>query len=255
MNIKISLFMLVAMVSVAHNVRAQSHWIEIHTNSPESNVYADTTWLGTARERIFQLPDGTSTVRLLAANTSSWSVEPLSVDISMISVDTVSVTLDFPFYYALASIPSGADVFLEYQSDSIGRAPLLYTSQAALSSKFTLKKDGYIPYELQGDSNLWNRYIVSLQSKESSSTGISGGNTETPSPRKKWIDYVAASVVLIGGALAVHYKSEANDLYKQYTLTGDPALRADIDALDTRSAIALGSMQIGFTVVVVRIAF
>ncbi len=72
---------------------------------------------------------------------------------------------------------------------------------------------------------------------------------------KAVVDDGIESAVVIGGALAVHYKTKANSLYESYRKNGDPALRSEISVLDTQSAFALGAMQVGFTVSVFRIAF
>ncbi len=65
------------------------------------------------------------------------------------------------------------------------------------------------------------------------------------STRLNWIDYSILAATGAAAVVAVHYKFKADDLYRAYLDTGDPTLRPRIRSLDTRSAVALGTMQAG----------
>jgi hypothetical protein len=233
-------------------------WVLIESNQPESHVYADSTWIGSAASGALQLPVGTLKIMIVPAAPDYWSVAPVISEIGPVSAgDSLILHMDFPFYYSIESIPSGALVEFDsgFSKESLGQTPLIYESAQPLAGDFVLSKDGYRQRRVAPGLDLWNRQLVSLQNESELYRGGSEASTEAPKARKKWIDYVAASAVIVGGALAVYYKTEANQLYDQYTETGDPVLRSEIETLDTKSALALGTMQVGFTVVVVRLAF
>lgn len=248
---------LLAAASWQDGAMAQSRWIRIDTNRPESNVYADSTWLGLANMDIYRLPEGARQISLIPAIADVWSIPSVTFDLTTLLADTTDLELDFPYYYSLESIPSGANVYIGRISsgDAIGTTPMLYESEFPVENAFVFELDGYRLEHIFPLSNLWNRNLVSLQSEKDLYLGLPEASADAPKARRRWIDYLAVSAVVAGGVLAVHYKTQANNLYDKYTQTGDPDVLVRVEALDTRSAIALGTMQIGFTVVVFRIAF
>jgi len=235
-----------------------ARWVQIDSNQPESHVYADSVWIGTAESGALLLPSGVTQIILVPVAPDFWSVASLISTLDDVAGgDTLVLELDFPYFYSVESVPSGAEVVFNSGLSlvDVGVTPVIYQSDTPLSGNFVLKKKGYRQQLVTPGFELWNRQLVSLQSESELYLGGSEASTEAPKSRRKWIDYVATSAVIIGGALAVHYKSKANSLYDQYTETGDPALRSQIETLDTQAAIALGTMQVGFTVVVFRLAF
>jgi len=254
--------LLMLLVVTAGSVDAQhqesGRWVKLSTNQTDAHVYADTTWLGFSSTTIFEIAEDTREIILVSSAPDHWSVPPLATSVEGLSYgDTLAVSMDFPFYYAIESIPSGATVELDsgLNRQMLGLTPYLYESAYPVTGEFVLNKDGYQQRRTSPGTELWNRQLVALQSEEALYLVSSEASTEAPKASKKWIDYVAASAVLVGGVLAVHYKTRANSLYDQYTDTGDPELRTEIQRLDTQSAVALGTMQVGFTVIVLRLAF
>jgi len=238
-----------------------SRWISIESNYPDSHVYADSTWLGTAAEQIFRFPIGAKIIRLVAEDADSWSVRPVIYELQESSLaqgsDTLRLRLDFPYYYSLESVPSGAQVFLD-NGDSrvnLGLSPLTWQTDSPVSGTFVFAKEGYIRTRIEGGAQIWNRHLASL-TRDSAirAPGADGVSVSEPGG-KQWINYVAASAVVVGGILAVHYKTQANNLFDDYSETGDPDLRPRIQALDNRSAAGLIAMQAGITVIVFRLVF
>lgn len=236
---------------------AQDRWVQIQTNRPESNVYADSTWLGLAGHRVFRIPDGTNRISLIPANADFWSVAPVKFDVSSLSADTTELTLNFPYYYSLESVPSGATVYIGSLSagSSVGTTPTVYTSEVAVENSFVFEKEGYELTYVVPEANLWNRHLALLESETPLFLGLPEASTLAPKPRRKWIDYLAVSAIVVGGTLAIHYKTKANSRFATYSETGNPDLRPTIESLDTRSAVALGVMQVGVTVIVLRLVF
>lgn len=100
---------------------------------------------------------------------------------------------------------------------------------------------------------VWNRQVVLLEPLTPPAATAAMHLVERP--RRRWIDAVALGTAVAAGAVAVHYKFKADRLYDDYLETTDPALRPQIKANDTRSAVALGVMQAGVAVFAVRLVF
>ena len=70
-----------------------------------------------------------------------------------------------------------------------------------------------------------------------------------------WLDYVAVGTSVVGGLLAVHYKTKADKLYDEYKESKDIGLKPDIEQFDLYSGVALGAMQVGLGVLAFRLIF
>ena len=60
---------------------------------------------------------------------------------------------------------------------------------------------------------------------------------------------------LAASALAIHFRTKADNRFDDYHEKGNLSLKSDIRRLDVQSGVALGVMQLGLGVVVFRLAF
>lgn len=248
------LFLLLA--GVAHSARGQaSATVVIETNHPEALVYADTLWLGYASASPFLIPTTVREIRLVAQEENGWNIQPViqSVD-DLHPGSTYHLQLNFPYYYQVRSVPFDAAVYLEYGGtrQKIGETPLLYRSDKPLEGSFQIEHPGFIAQKVDPDAEVWNDVEVMLQPDggEQKATEIAWS---PPSQPRNWIDYAALGLAVTAGVATIHYKFKADNVYEEYSKTGDPALRQEIKKYDTRAGVSLGAMQVGLGVFAVRL--
>jgi hypothetical protein len=212
--------------------------------------------LGTAGIGWYRVPRDAREIRLVPGSSMNWSVEPVRTSVRLDArSDTLSMRLDFPYYYRFDSAPFGATVSVMTGAGEIrdvGTTPVIYTSTAPLARTVQFNLDGYTPAEISPGTDVWNRHFVELRRIGDTAGSPPDADYHPPSGRK-WIDVAAVTTAIAGGILAVHYKFKADRLFDQYQETGDPALRQQIQQYDVYSGVALGAMQVGVGVFVVRL--
>ena len=231
--------------------------VRIETNYPDAIAYADSLRLGRVYGEAIEIPTSTGVVRLVPPEIDSWSVAPISRSVDITPGDTLVVRLDFPFHYRIESVPFGADVHIEAVDGElrrIGSTPTLYSSRRPISGMLLLQKPGFVVERIDPGSEIWNRYIVELSPSDDLDPTAAQVNWRPPKRHRAWIDYAALGAALAAGAVAIHYKFKADDLYAEYEETGDASLRSDIKRYDVRSGVALGVMQGGIGLFAIRLA-
>jgi hypothetical protein len=247
---------LLLLTAMSGSAFGQTRWLSVETNRPDAGVYADSVWLGQALQGVFSLPAGTQKVVVVPPSVDNWLIPSIVSDVDSGTEDTVRVEAEFPFYYRLESIPSGADVFIETEDRRvpIGRTPLNYESDQPLGGVLAFDLNGYLIRRVEPGSELWNRHLVMLEAPS-----LTSGTDLDLSVRSirshKWIDYAAAGVAVVGGVLAVHYKTKADNRYDRYNETRNPAIKSEVKRLDVYSGVALGAMQAGIGVLAIRLIF
>lgn len=236
---------------------AQDRVVEVETNYVKSTVYADSIVLGPAIQRTFRVPVGTELLRLVPQSGDSWSIKPLDRNLNSDRSDTLRFVMNFPYYYKIESSPFGATVYRESLEglDVLGETPLFLELSVPIREKLIVRRPGYLPYEIIPGSEVWNHHVFTMQPVQASDVQEAEIDWTPPKKRKRWIDYTAAVFTLATGAYAIYAKFEADRLYDEYQETGDPMLRPQIDTFDTRSAVALGAMQVGVGVLAFRFIF
>lgn len=231
------------------------------TNWPEATAYADSVRLGPAQQEPFRVRAGQRQLRLVPPSERSWSVAPIDTSLQLAPGDTVSVALRFPYHYRITSTPPGAEAYQVTTAGRkrLGRTPLVYETHRPLDAPIEVTAPGYETAVVdEPGAAIWNQHEVALSSLPATAQAASEVDWSPPDRPRTWIDVAAVGGALAAGALAVHYKFKADDIYQQYReggpRQGDEALRARFEKYDRHSAIALGAMQVGLTVFAVRLA-
>lgn len=229
--------------------------IYLDTNLGEAFVFADSTYLGRASQYVFSLPAGTDEIKLVPPEVGSWSVTPEIVPFEVTGKDTMSLEINFPFYYKIESIPYDAEVYLEQPEERklLGSTPLLYTSSDPLKGMILLAREGYESVRLTPGEDIWNQHLIEISEIESEVVASNERFWTSNKPSTRWVDYTAAGVALVSGILAIRYKTKANRRFDRYRVSGDPALRGGFERYDRYSAISLGAMQAGIGVIAIRL--
>lgn len=245
-------------IGFTQTVNAQeTAYVRVDTNFPEAVVFADSIRLGTISGELVALPATVRTLRLLPPDVDTWSIAPVFKRIELTEGDTLEIQADFPYHYRIESVPFGATVHIEPDIGDrrhIGSTPTLYTSQRPISGKFLLQKPGYAATRVEPGERIWNRHVVELSPSEELDPTAAQVSWHPPRRHRTWIDYAALGAAVTAGAVAIHYKFKADDLYARYEETADPSLRSEIKAYDVRSGVAFGVMQAGIGIFAFRLA-
>ena len=231
--------------------------VQVSTNWPEAILYADSLRLGpVGGSQVFPVPATTDRIRLVPPGRATWSIQPVSSPVPVAPGDTASLTMDFPYHYRIESIPHGVAVYDRTETGkrrALGQTPLLYKTEHPLQDPLVIDEPGYEIEEIQPGQDIWNEHLIELTptTDQSERAVVSW---EPPTQRRSWIDIAAVGVAAAAAVVSIHYKFKADRLYEEYQQTGDPALRPEIKAYDTRAAVSLGVMQVGFGVFAIRLA-
>ena len=229
---------------------AQTASLEVRSNAPDAVVYVDGVWMGRKADGPFQIGLDNRQVRVSAGSDGLWSVDPLLFEIRPQADSTIVLHAHFPRIYQFDSSPSGAQVLSG--GAVLGHTPLRIEQSAALDS-VQVRLEGYELVSRKVGTELWNREafeLVAAPSAEAVSTGF-----VVEKSRRDWISIVATTSALAASALAIHFRTKADNRFDNYHEKGNLSLKSDIRRLDVQSGVALGVMQLGLGVVVFRLAF
>ena len=229
----------------------------VQSNLPGSLVLVDSSYAGTVGEqRVIRVDPGLHKVGVAPSEVGSWVLSPPETDVVAVVGDTVTVTLDFPITYRIDSVPFGAAVFREDDDRALGETPVIFSTDEVLRAAIILEKSGYATERIIPGTEVINQHTVSLRPLEGQ---IARSDAEEWSPgssrSSKWLTYLAVGLIVAGGALAVHFKFEADDKYQEYLVTASSETKHEVDRLDRLSYVALGGVQVGLGILVYRLAF
>ena len=236
----------------------------VESNMPGAHVFVDGEWVGDIGQTSFMIPMNAVSGSVKPTRLDSWSIEPIPFTVEAAGAgravgeagtDTVRVEAYFPYHYRLETIPPGADVFLMGpDGDSwLGKAPLLHVSPGALSGEFRISMNGFETVRVAPGADIWNRHLVSLPVR--SGDVLAGVGSMRPPRRRRWIDVAALTGAAAAGVLAVHYRTKADNRFRQWEDSGDPAVKDRVQQLDVYSGAAVGAMQVGLGVFAFRLIF
>lgn len=232
------------------NVEAQTARLEVRSNAPDAVVYLDGSWLGRKADGPFQIPVSSRMVRVATGEDALWSVDPLFFRIAPTADTTIVLHAHFPRVYQFDSTPSGAEVMAS--GVVLGRTPLRLERREALDS-VRVQLDGFASLSRTVGDGLWNREVFELETLPGGRAVSTGFVMERK--RRDWVSIAATTSALAAGALAIHFRTKADNRYDDYNREGKLDLKSDIKRLDLQSGVALGAMQLGLGVVVFRLAF
>jgi hypothetical protein len=251
-----SILVILLLSGVTQAQDSASVWLRVYSNLPNSLVLVDSTYAGRADGTLLEIPAGRTILTLAPNDVGAWDLRQPQKQLVVDAGDTVEVRLDFPYQYRIDSVPFGARVSVPAEDGRIlGTTPLVYSSELRLRNTLLLSKEGYANAEIEPGDQVINRHSVALQAMAVDVLNEGGVEWAPKSSRNTWINWAAAGVAVAGGALAVHFKFQADAEYDRYLESGDPTIKDQVDRLDRYSYFALGAMQVGIGVLAIRLAF
>ena len=254
-TLRISALLLLVPVQLAAQGAGQA-FLLVRSNLPGSLVLVDSIYAGTVGEqRVIRVDPGSHKVGVSPSEVGSWVLSPPETDVVAVEGDTVNVTLDFPITYRIDSVPFGAAVFREDDDRALGETPVIFSTDEVLRAAFILEKSGYATERIVPGTEVINQHTVSLRPLGEHIARSYAEEWSPSSGASKWLTYSAVGLIVAGGALAVHFKFEADDKYGEYLVTADSETKHEVDRLDRLSYVALGGVQVGLGILVYRLAF
>ena len=231
---------------------AQDRRLRVVSNVDSATVYVDGVRVGMVAGSPFMIDQSARHVVVRMSDEGIWSVEPLSFELPVEPTASVSLEAVFDHHYRIESVPSGASVISG--REELGMTPLLYRSEGPLQEAIRIQLEGYREGTVTAGSDVWNHVSMKLMPLTSSAEAVRSDHImEEKGPN--WVNIAVAATSVAAGALAVHYRTKADNRFDDYGVSGKESLRSDIRRLDVQSGVALGAMQAGLGFVAFRLAF
>ena len=248
MSVFIRVCLLAMVMCIATDTWAQEKRISVSSNVDSATVFIDDVWAGRVADSPFVASTGASKIAIRLPWLSAWSVEPLLFDLE---AGDSAIDALFPYHYRFESTPSGAAV--EKEGNRLGQTPFVLVSESPISEDVRVSMPGYLDVVPELGDAIWNLVRVELTA-DASSMAI-GSDHIVPSARKDWVSIAATASAFAAGALAIHFRTKADNRFDDYQISGKESLRSDIQQFDVQSGVALGFMHAGLGIVVFRLAF
>jgi hypothetical protein len=230
MNLSIKIKLLVVTLVILFNAYAQDNksTITIQTNVDSAALFIDNNFVGVANKFQIEEKIGIHSL-LLIDNLKRWNAETIEDTIEIKDTKELFLSYNFKSQTLLNTNPQDVRV---YENDSlIGFTPILLE---AGFKNLSLEKPDY------------TSLIVTY--KEINKGQIPKLQFDGEAPKKKFYGSTLFTVLLgtaiALGAATAYYKLEADDLYEEYKVTGDPGLVDNIDHYDNISAGTFIAMEI-----------
>lgn len=244
-----------ALLFLASGAHAQDAAIRVETSTPEALVAVDGTVLGAA-SGTYAVASGERAIALVEP-TAGWDGRRAEAAVQVASGDTLVVALELPVRTRIESIPLHATVTLvraDGSREALGTTPLVIDRPDGLDGAIVATLDGYA--DATADAPVAGGRVSLMLRPEDLAEGevpLHVLPTERRNPTRTLIDVGLGAAAIAAGAVAVHYKFQADAADEQYRdfdgqFRGVESLRQDALRYDTLSGIALGvsSASLGF---------
>lgn len=232
-------------------VQGQDRQLILTSNADSAGVWVDGAWMGTVEDAPFMIASTARQVVVRPPGNDIWSINPLHFDLGKETADAITLDAAFEYHYRIESIPSGAHVFLG--ETGVGITPTTHRTPEPLQEMIRLELEGYKPGEVEPGQNLWNHVSTTMEPLPSLAEAVRSDHVVS-GKGPNWVNIAVTASAFAAGALAVHYRTKADNRFDDYGVTGKESLRSDIRRLDVQSGVALGVMQAGLGFVAIRLA-
>jgi hypothetical protein len=218
--------------------------ITIQTDVDSALVIIDSVHIGFTTLTIDTLSQGTHSIILRHPDLENWLTSSISDSFAVVHGEANTLYYRFTPRLLVTSNPFGANVFL---SDSlIGPTPLVLNTNADMTAlKLSIRKQGYEPRVMNMSDNKRSVLAVNLkkiwQSGADQDALFRESHTNGSSNFRL---YLTGATTILSGAAAAYFKVRADNRYRNYVRSRDPALLNETNRLDTAAAVALVATQL-----------
>lgn len=214
-------------------------------STPDSAiVLVDGTLMGRTPLQLDTLAAGTHIVRLLNPDSSSWFTDNITDTISVERGQHPVLSYTLPHRYFINTIPSGAGV---YTGDSlVGETPaMIESSSLPPGTMLTVRKAGYLSASVSLRGIQGGSVLLPLAPSGGSEAEKSLFAAAEVGPEKSSLPlFITGAAAVIFGTAAAYFKVQADRKNDEYLLSGDAALAAERNRLDSWAATCTVTMQV-----------
>jgi hypothetical protein len=185
---------------------------------------------------------GMHQIRVLHPDLESWVSPVITDSIQVADGEVRNLNYRFSRSMFVMTQPSGAEVLL---GNSIaGTTPLVIEARNG-DSLMQVRMHGFRTVAI--DPTQAERGVIRIQ-LDRSMTGIEEGTdvVATTEGRSSLPLFLSGASSIIAGGFSAYFKVQADRVYNEYLLTGDPVKLAETRKLDSVAGIALGASQVYF---------
>ena len=256
-------FLTLALLLVSGAALAQDRGaLAITTSTPEAIVVVDGAALGPASAGPFVLNAQVYAVALVEPG-GAWDARRSEAEATVASGETTILDLELPVRTRIESLPLHAEVTLvrrDGTTEILGETPLVLDTPEALDGSFIASLDGYADSEAVAPE-AGGRVAILLRPVGASETDQVSFvlPTQRRNTARTVLDIGLGAAAIAAGAVAVHYKFQADAADEQYraptsSLRGTDSLRNDAIRYDTFSGVALGVSTASLGILALRFA-
>ena len=222
--------------------------ISIFSNVRDAQIFIDTVPAGKTPLVNYKLKAGIYRIKLINPGyKGGWSNDNAEKELELINDTTLNI--NFRFYYSFNSDPFNADLI---KDDTVfGKTPFRIFTEQELTGSILFRKKNYSDFifDLKNYNFGTGAYVrlipLNPKSKGSSDNyGYKDRNTQFKTGRNIYAILGLGAAAFTGAVLSVNFKNTANDNYKEYLATGNPAKLDQSNTYDRNFIISLVLMQI-----------
>ena len=245
--------LLAALIAVPASAQ-DTAWLVVETDGSAVVIRgAGETLVPALPGTVVAIPAGAATVAAVD-DPAAWNQRRATTDVTLVAGDTIRVSLPLPVRYRVESFPLGAALTVDGRP--AGTAPATVDLPRGATATLVARLDGHADATaaLAGDGG---RVDLTLRPTSAEAPAVVLLPTQRSPRARTLIDIGVGALAVAAGAVAVHYKFRANALDDRYRNPdgpdfGNESLRAEAEAQDVRSGVALGVMQAGLVGLAVR---
>ena len=213
--------------------------LTVQTDVDSALVIVDGTLAGKSPVTVGNLEPGPHTIRVVHPDLENW-FSPVIVD----SIDLrPGETRDFQYSFTrtlfVRSDPSGAEVSIDQRV--AGTTPLFLPS-AGIDSLLEVRKRGYNPVSVS--PAFAERGVIDVKLDPLTDQTDIDLNGVVPEHSSTLPIVLSGASSILAGGFSAYFKVKADEVHREYLITGDPSKLAETRKLDNVAGIALGASQI-----------
>ncbi len=214
--------------------------LSVASNVLKARVFVDSILIGLTPLDHFPVTPGTHTVCVIAGDDRSWIANKACERVLVAAGEEIRLLLHVLRSMHVTSEPYGATIV--YRDSVLGETPFIFTTHAQ-QGIITISKVGYETLSLTFDSTATVLHC-SLVSGRGLSDDVATLYIDKEESRNGLPVIITASSAVVAGIAAAYFKIRADNLYHEYTISGNPEQLDRIRQLDLASGVTLAASQL-----------
>ena len=218
--------------------------LNVASNLAKAKVFVDSILVGLTPLHSFPVTPGNHTICVVAGDDRGWIAHRACEEVHVVTGEEIRLTLNVLRSIQITSEPY--DATIGYHDSIRGETPFIFSTHAG-QGMITISKDGYESLSLAFDTSTTLLHC-SLVPRRGLSDDVSKVYLDKEESRNVLPVIITASSAVVTGIAAAYFKIRADNLYRDYTNSGNAEQLDRIRQLDLASGLALGASQLSLIV-------